>query len=95
MTAATDPSAPATKQDIGMMMETLGQILLKLTEHDQKFDEIDERFEHVEQKIDDNHRGMLVLLEQQRADLNDMYNDKLSQHDDRIGRIEKHLQLAA
>ncbi len=83
-----DAKAAATKQDIAMLMEQMGKM----------FDEIaglrtDNRGIRAEMK--DMESRLLLVIEQFHADVNAMYNDKLSQHDVRITRLERHAGLAA
>ena len=48
----------------------------------------DEIISHVDSKIHDVEHRLLVAMENLRSDVNAMYNDKLSQHEDRIRRLE-------
>lgn len=68
-----------------MIMEMFSKVFQNQADMEQSFD----------QKLQDTEHRLLVVMENMRGDLNDMYNDKLSQHEDRITRIEKHLQMAA
>lgn len=73
-----DRQAPATKEDIALLMEQIGKLY---DANEQWKDEIKQYFDIVAENIKyDLLKGAL--------------NDKVAQHEDRIVRLEKHAGLA-
>lgn len=104
-------SPPATKKDLsrlGQQMDarmnsfertikqmntTMNDQFKAVFEHMERG--FDEMREYVDQKFEEEHRGMMVLFEHQRKDLVDVINEKHSQLDDRVTRLEHHPRLVA
>ena len=95
-----DPQATATKEDLRLFMEQISKQIDGLYQANERWkDEILAEFHEFRVEIDGKlssleHR-LLVVIENLRSDVNAMYNDKLSQHEDRIRRLENHAGFVA
>jgi len=80
-----DPSAPATKEDIRLLMEEMGKLYDRVVQSE-------ERLQEWKQEIVDEFH---VVAEDLRHDLFGITKDQLAGHEDRIVRLEKHTKLIA
>lgn len=78
-TMARDSSAAATKQDIGMLMDYISKIEIKVDELGNKIDDCQEKT--------DQH---FVLLEKRIEDCTDAFSDRIALHDDQIAALQRH-----
>lgn len=104
----TDPAqAPATKQDIAILMETLGQLMGKMTGMEDRLTGVEgrmtgmeERIEQLDQKIDGVEHRLLVRFENLRHDVLGALKDvgsndrQVADHEERIVRLERATGLA-
>jgi predicted nucleic acid-binding Zn-ribbon protein len=85
-----DDSAPATKNDIAMLMDEIG----KLYDANEKWK--DEILEANEKWKDELKKHFDVIAENIHHDmLKGALNDKVEQHEDRIQNLEQHTGLIA
>jgi len=88
-----DAAAPATKQDLTKLEQTVNAHFVEV------FKYMDRRFEGTDAKMDRKFTEMLeqisVLLETQKHDIISSTNDKISLLDDRVHRLEVHTGLVA
>jgi len=78
-----------------MLMDMMAKLYDSTERWKDEILEANERWKNeIEGKIDASERRLLLVIEQLRRDVNDMYNDKLSQHEDRIRRLEDHAGFA-
>jgi hypothetical protein len=82
---STDPGAPATKEDIRLLMEQMGTYYANTAD----------RFAAVEQRIEELHEHFGVVAENIKHDFRGAFADKLDQHEDRIVRLERRAGLRA
>ena len=85
--------AAATKEDLRSFMDQISTQIDGLYQADERWK--DEIISRVDSKIHEVEHHLLVAMEALRSDVQAMYNDKLSQHEDRIGRLEKHAGFVA
>jgi hypothetical protein len=83
----TDPNAPATKEDVGLIMERFGQIDLKIADMDSQM--VEWRQEMIEWKEETKRHFDLVIEHAIHEFVHGALADKVSQHDDRIVILEK------
>ena len=87
------PSPPATKEDIAMLMDSIGKLYIANKEwKDEIIDSLDAR---IEKKINASEKRMKFYfdfqLETKFCDLRDSMNDKFSLVYDRFDRLERHV----
>lgn len=88
------PSAPATKQDIAMLMDMLGQMMIKMTGMEDRMTGMEDRMDGLEQKIDDVEQRMLVQFENLKHDVLGALKDvrtndtQIADHERPIVRLE-------
>ena len=97
--APADDNAPATKQDIRMLMEEFGKIWQWKTDVDETFAETGNRFNDLEEKMELWKKELKdhfdLVAENIKHDFKGAFHDKLEQHEDRIVQLEEHVGLAA
>jgi hypothetical protein len=76
-----DQTAPATKQDIQLLMEQIGGVY--------------EQFGGLYARFDEERLYTSALIENLRKDVFDVQDHKFSVVNNRLMRIEKHLNIAA
>lgn len=85
----SDQNAPATKQDIYLLMEQMGKYYQQ-TEH---------RFAGMEERITkegkETRHHFDVVAENIKHDFQGAFHDRLEQHEDRIVRLEERVGLVA
>ncbi len=92
----TDPTAPATKQDIALLMDTMGNLLIATEEwksgmlHDMEVwkDELKRHFDVVAEKLSHDLCGAL-------RDHTSVNANRFTAHDRRITRLERHTGLVS
>lgn len=92
-----DTSPAATVKDLqgfaDMVMTALQDLENRM---DVRFDEMDKKFDvKMDTTIGDSESRMLLAIENLRHDMIETHKDKITQHEDRIVRMEKHLHLSA
>jgi predicted methyltransferase len=89
----TDPNAPATKEDIRLLMDELGRLYAANERwKDDIIGQVDERIVASEERV----TGYFdVVAETIRHDFRGAFSDKLDQHEDRIIRVERQAGLRA
>lgn len=85
---SSDQHAPATKQDICLLMEQIGKYYQKT---EKRFADMEER---ITKEAEETRRHFDVVAENIKHDFQGAFHDKLEQHDDRIVRLEEHVGLA-
>lgn len=99
MTKDSSSHAPATKEDIGMLMEMFGNIQLKWEE---RFSKVDEQLTGFEKSIEKMIakrdkillREMSFMIEHRFNDVKDIWNIKFGGHETRLVLLEqKTLQM--
>ncbi len=102
----TDPTAPATKQDIALLMETISALYEAITAMRTRIDGVDNRFIAMEKTMkdwkDEIIRHFDVVTETLDRDLRGAFRDHTSVntnrfgvHDKRIARLERHTGLVS
>ncbi len=86
---ANDMQAPATKQDIAILMEQIGTYYDRT---ERRFIELDEK---IERKAEETKRYFDVVAEDMRHDYLGAHKDRIENHEDRIRRLEKKTGVAA
>ena len=87
-----DPSASATKEDIAMLMDSIGKLYIANKEwKDEIIDTLDERMDG---KITESERRMQFLIETKFGDLRDSMNIKFELVHDRFDRLEQYVGYA-
>lgn len=85
-------SAPATKQDIQMLMEEIGKLYDTNAQWKQEIIEtMDKKISASETKIIHQFR---VIAEDMRHDAFGIQKDRIEDHEHRIRRLERHTKLA-
>lgn len=85
----TDDRAPATKQDVKLLMEQVGDYYRRT---EQKFAELrDDMREWKKEIIHEFH----IVAEDMRHDYLGAHKDRIENHENRITRIERHTGLTA
>ncbi|MDB4978715.1 MAG: hypothetical protein JWM56_901 [Candidatus Peribacteria bacterium] len=79
--ASSDESSAITHKDLEYVVST---ILSAMQDMEERI------MTKVDVKIDGSESRMLLAMEQLRHDVVDTQNDKFSQHDDRLVRLEQH-----
>ncbi|OGJ57285.1 hypothetical protein A2789_03745 [Candidatus Peribacteria bacterium RIFCSPHIGHO2_01_FULL_54_22] len=93
----SDQQAPATKQDIHLLMEQMGKYYQQTA---QRFADMEERMKEMAERITregkETRHYFDVVAENIKHDfLHGALPDKIEQHEDRIVRLEQHVGLAA
>jgi hypothetical protein len=83
--------APATKLDIAMMMEEFGKMYEWKEEISDKMDSL---YEDTKQWREEIIHEFHIIEEDLRHDAMGAQKDKIENHEDRIKRVEDHLQLS-
>jgi FKBP-type peptidyl-prolyl cis-trans isomerase (trigger factor) len=90
---ADDAQAPATKEDIRLLMEQIG------TYYSQTQQQIEAYYSQTQVQIAEMEERMMrhfdVTVETIRHDLLGANKDKIESHEDRLGRLERHTGLLA
>ena len=82
-------TAPATKRDIAMLMEQMGQYYDKI---EQRMEDMREEMQMWKQELKDHFD---VVAENIKHDfLHGTLHDKIEQHEDRLVRLEEHVGIA-
>lgn len=90
---ADSAQAPATKQDVRLLMEQMGKYYEKT--HREMTEWKEEFHGTVRESEDRTKRHFDVVVEDIKHDFQGAFHDKLEQHDDRILRLEHHVGLVA
>ena len=100
----SDKTAPATKEDIAMMMDSIGTYYDRMDTRMNNFEEkIESKMEQwTRELIEQTDHRFQVVAEELRHDLLgihsdkvDLMNDKLKSHDRRLNRLEAQAGIAA
>jgi hypothetical protein len=88
------PDAPATKEDIGLLMEAIG----KLYSANQQWKE--EIIDHLDKRVAASEAQTKAHFDLVAENITHDFqhgalHDRIEQHGDRIGRLERHVGLAA
>lgn len=87
-----DDQAPATKKDIQdfthVIMGTLLDMEKRMATKEDLKEAIEASEERTHEAIAASERRMIVLMEDWRHDMVGVHKDKISQHEDRITRLE-------
>jgi hypothetical protein len=101
-----DPTTPATKADLQPLQAGLQQVQADVRFLTEQFAILLDRADQTEQKLDDLRDDMgrwkdeivhefRVIAEELRHDLIGAHKDKISNHEDRLVRLERHAGLQA
>lgn len=90
----TDPTAPATKADIALLMQEMGKLYDANYRWKEELKEYVTRWkiemmEKMDKWKDDLHRHFDVVAEDMRHDVFGINNDRFEVHEDRIRRLER------
>lgn len=85
----SDKQAPATKQDIHLLMEQMGKYYQKT---EQRFADMDEKIDGWKEEIIHEFH---VVAENLHHDFKGALNDKIQNHENRIVRLEGRVGLVA
>ena len=101
-TPPQDDQAPATKKDIqdfthlimGTLLDMENRMVMKIGV-EEAIEASEERMkEEIRTSIQTSERHLLVVFEDLKHDVMGIHTDKISQHEDRIVRLEEHAGLA-
>jgi hypothetical protein len=94
-----DPAAPATKQDVALIMESISGLYEAISSMRKRFDEVDIKIAESE---DRTKRHFDVVVETLEHDLGGAFRDhtsvnanRFTAHDRRITRLERHTGLVS
>ncbi len=86
---STDPTAPATKQDIALLMNEIGKLY---SANEGWKEDLTEKMEAWKEEVKEHFD---VVAENIKHDFRGAFSDKLAQHEDRIVRLETEAGLRA
>lgn len=96
----TDDNAPATRGDLRTLEKKMNQTMGEQFQWfarsimDAMQDMEKRMIKHMDEKDAASENRMMTLMEQWKHDLVGIHKDKISQHEDRITRLEIHTGLA-
>lgn len=97
-TPPQDDQAPATRKEldegIQLIMGTLLDMENRMTTKEDLQKLKEEMLKEIHEEIGHSERRMIVLMEDWRHDMVGVHKDKISQHEDRITRLEEHTGVA-